>query len=113
MFHFHVLVEGTFRAILFLAVLNRTLEMSFNLVGGSSGSFGLYRILVTVKTGLQLFQKLAFFVGSPFGGSLEEVELDDFLDVQNLLSDLLDLWDKLWFTYFLSWRCRKCMEQRW
>ena len=81
MFHFHVLVEGTFRAILFLAVLNRTLEMSFNLVGGSSGSFGLDGILITVKTGLDLFQKLAFLVGSPFGGSLEEVELDDFLDV--------------------------------
>ena len=86
--------------------------MSFNLVGGSSGPFGLYRILVTVQTGLKLFQMVAF-LGSPFGRSFEQVELDDFLDLEDFLCDLLDLQDKLWFTYLISWRWRKCIEQRW
>ena len=77
--------------------------MSFNLVGGSSGPFRLYRILVTVQTGLKLFQMVAF-LGIPFGRSFEQVELDDFLDLEDFLCDLLDLWDKLWFTYLISWR---------
>ena len=90
MFHLYVLVQWPFRAILFLAVLHRTLEMSLDFVGASSRPFRLYCILVTVQTGLQLFQVVAF-LGCFFGGRLQRVEPDGFSDLQDFLGHLLDL----------------------